>query len=336
MLASTLPNKLFGLELTTQGDPVSAHISRVYAESFEMCGAQLGEGGTPFILAVAKEPPTLMRSRRLCEALKGVDSRPVAICWDAMDPGMMVALASGGIAYIRDSHNAYLPFLGAMISAQGTLAQPKALSPQAQRIVLNLIAGNWDKCTAGDLAELTGKSAASVTKYLVEIEAIAPGLVETRGRLRVLSSAERAKEDLLRGFGEYLSDPAESTIRLKHALSIKRVRQTGGLLAGESALSFVSDLAPSPTTSVAIPKESLGDLKAAAGKSWQEAAWYEPAEMIVEVWRYTVDAPSDISVSATGLQSIDALNLYIACLNRDNDDVRYLDAVEQLREEICR
>ena len=58
--------------------------------------------------------------------------------------------------------------------------------------------------------------------------------------------------------------------------------------------------------------------------------------MIVEVWRYTVDAPSDISVSATGLQSFDALNLYLACLNRDNDDVRYLDAVEQLREEICR
>ncbi len=336
MLPGGLPPRLFGLELKTWGDPITNRIPRIHLETFSVYGARLGDDGEAFVLAVAKEPPTIARTRALCKILASLDTRHPVVGWGAMELGMMDALASEGIAYIRDEHNAYLPFLGASISSRGMLAQPKALSPQAQRIVLNLIAGRWDKCTAGDLAGLTGKSRASVTKYLAEIGAIAPGLVETRGRLRVLSNSGHTKEELLRSFGEYLSDPAESTIRLKHALSIKHVRQTGGLLASESALSFVSDLAPSPTTSVAMPKESLGDLKAAAGKSWQEAAWYEPAEMMVEVWRYTVDAPSDISVSATGLQCVDALNLYAACLNRDNDDIRYLDAVEQLREEICR
>ncbi len=336
MLASTLPTRLFGLELKTWRDPVAAHVPRTYAESFDIYGAQLGEGGAPFIIAAAKEPPTIVRSRRLCESLKNVDSRPTAICWDALDLGMMAALASEGIAYIRDERNAYLPFLGATISSRVTLTQPKALSPQAQRIVLNLIAGHWDTCTASDLAKLTGKSSASVTKYLAEIEAIAPGLVEIKGRRRILSTAGYTKEDLLRGFGEYLSDPACSTIRLKHALDIGHVRQAGGLLAGESALSFVSDLAPSPVTSVAVPAESLDGLKVSAGNLWQEAAWYEPAEMTVEVWRYVVDAPSDISTFAAGLWSVDALNLYVACSNRASDNVRYLDAVEQLREEVCR
>lgn len=336
MLVNALPARLFGLELRTWDDGIAARIPRVHTEAFGIYGARLGEDGGAFLLAVAKEPPTIARSRALCKSLAGVDDRSVAVFWGAMGLGMMDAFAAEGIAYIRDEHNAYLPFLGARISSRGMTAQPKPLSPQAQRIVLNLIAGRWDKCTAGDLAGLTGKSRASVTKYLAEIEAIAPGLVEDKGRLRILRNPGYAKEDLLSGFSEYLSDPAGSTIRLKHTLNVRTIRQAGGLLAGEYALSFFSDLAPSPITSVAIPKGALTGLKTAVGGSWQEAAWYEPAGMTVEVWEYAVDAPSGVPVAATGLQSVDALNLYVACAKRGSEDVRHLDAVEQLREDICR
>lgn len=336
MPINTLPTKLFGLKLQVWNDQVADRIPRTFNNSFNVYGAKLGAGGASFLLALAKEPPTVVKARRLCESLARIDPRPTAIHWAAMDLGMMNALATEGVAYIRDEQNAYLPFLGSAISSHGILRQPKVLSPQAQRIVLNLVANRWNMCTAGDLAGLTGKSPASVTKYLAEIEAIAPGLVANKGRLRTLSNAGHTKEELLRGFANYLSDPADTIIPLRHALSIEAVQQAGGLLSGESALAFVSDLAPSRTTTVAIHKEALTALKAAAGETWQKAAWYESAEMAVEVWGYQVDAPSDESVASSGLSSIDALNLYVACSKRESNNVRYLDAVEQLREQICR
>ncbi len=336
MLARELPARLFGLELQTWSSPISTRIPRVHAEAFHIYEARLGDDGVSFFLAVAQEPPTIARAHALRKSLAAVSPSPLAICWDAMDLGMMNALATEGIAYVRDEHNAFLPFMGAVISSRGMTRQPKTLSPQAQRIVLNLVAGRWDRCTAGDLAGLTGKSRASITKYLNEIEAVVPGLVESRGRLRVLTSASYSKDELLRGFDEFLSEPAVKTIRLKHALDVELLRQAGALLTGESALSLVSDLAPAPTVSVAVDEDALASLKIAAGNSWQEASWYDAAEMAVEVWRYPVDAPSDEFAATTGLSSVDALNLYVACSKRNVDDVRYLDAVEQLREEICR
>jgi hypothetical protein len=58
--------------------------------------------------------------------------------------------------------------------------------------------------------------------------------------------------------------------------------------------------------------------------------------MVVEEWSYPVDAPSEVSVTATGLRSVDPLNLYVECSKKDTDGIRYLDAIEQLKEVICR
>lgn len=337
MLVGILPERLFGLDLAIWDDPVVSKVPRIHTNIFDVRGARLGgHSEAEFIIAIAKEPPTISESLRMSRAVSQVDQRPAVICWDGMDSGMMGALSSEGVPYIRDAKNACLPFLGSVISSDEMAPKPKALSNQAQRIILNLIAGRWADCTAGELARLTGKSAASVTKYLGEIKAIAPGLVVSHGRQRILSRSGLSKEGLLDGFADFLTDPAETTIRLKSALDVELLHECGALLAGESALPYFSDLAPTRSMTVAVLKDALDGLRSAAGEAWCETAWYDSAEMTVEVWGYPVDEPSRLSLPSTGLYSVDPLNLYVSCLRREADDVRYLDAVEQLREEICR
>lgn len=310
----------------------------MYLERFSLHLAQLGtseQGG--FIVAEPKELPSVISARNLVNAVRKIDARPVAICWDAMDLGFMRALSSEGIAYIRDERNAFLPFIGAVISDEVLGASPAApLSPQSQRIVLNLIAGRWVDCSAGDLARLCGKSAASVSGYLSEIAAIAPGLIARDGKKRMLCDAGLSTETLLNGFEDYLRTPVAERIRLKETINRVELRAVDALLSGVSALSYMSDLAHDDSApTIALEKYQLDALKEHMGDRWMEAKWYEPAAIEIEVWSYPVDEPSDVSFGTTGLQCVDPFSLYVACAKRNYKDDRLIDAVEQLRRTIC-
>ena len=338
MLLSCLPKRLFSLELAIDPEPVEVQIPRMYFERFSLRLAQLGasEQGR-FIVAEPKEPPSVISARNLVNAVRKVDMRPVAICWDAMDLGFMRVLSSEGIAYIRDERNAFLPFMGAVISDEApSVSSAAPLSPQSQRIVLNLIAGRWVDCSAGDLARLCGKSAASVSGYLSEIAAIAPGLIVRDGKKRMLFDADLSTEALLNGFEDYLRTPVVEHIRLKRAIDRAELRAVDALLSGVSALSYMSDLAHDDSApTIALEKHQVDALKEHLGDGWLEAQWYEPAAIEIEVWSYPVDEPSDISFDTTGLQCVDPYSLYVACAKADYKDDRLLDAIEQLRRTIC-
>lgn len=338
MLLNCLPERLFSLELAIDPEPVEMQIPRMYLERYSLRLARLGmsEQGR-FIVAEPKEPPSVISARNLANAVRKIDARPVAICWDAMDLGFMRALSSEGIAYIRDERNAFLPFIGAVISGEVLGASPAApLSPQSQRIVLNLIAGRWADCSAGDLARLCGKSAASVSGYLSEIAAIAPGLIMRDGKKRILCDAGLSTETLLDGFEDYLRTPVLERIRLKKVIERTELRAVDALLSGMSALSYMSDLAHEDSApTIALEKNQLEDLKEQMGDRWLEAQWYEPAAIEIEIWSYPVDAPSDVSFDTTGLQCVDPFSLYVACAKADYKEDRLLDAVEQLRRTIC-
>ena len=328
MLLSCLPKSLFSLELAIDLEPVEVQIPRMYLERFSLRLARLGasEQGR-FIVAEPKEPPSVISVRNLVNAVRKVDARPVAICWDAMDLGFMRALSSEGIAYIRDGRNALLPFMGAVITDEALGTSPA---------VLNLIAGRWVGCSAGDLARLCGKSAASVSGYLSEIAAIAPGLIVRDGKKRMLSDADLSTEALLNGFEDYLRTPVVEHIRLKRAIDRAELRAVDALLSGVSALSYMSDLAHDDSApSIALEKHQVDALKEHLGDGWLEAQWYEPAAIEIEVWSYPVDEPSDISFDTTGLQCVDPYSLYVACAKADYKDDRLLDATEQLRRTIC-
>ena len=150
--------------------------------------------------------------------------------------------------------------------------------------------------SAGELSSLCGKSRSSISTYLAEICAIAPDLVEKQGMRRLLRNPGHETEELLDVFWPYLSSPITRRIRLARRPSMDALCEVGVLLSGESALSFVSDLALDDSClTIAVTRTSLPKLQEACDTGWIEAAWYEPCLPEVEVWSYPIDRPSTIN-----------------------------------------
>ena len=108
-------------------------------------------------------------------------------------------------------------------------------------------------------------------------------------------------------------------------------------LSGLSALSFFSDLAHDPShLTVMMGGAGLSTLRGMLGETLREAAWYDDAPFVVEEWAYPLDATSDVSVASVGLACVDPWSLYAAFAHENPEDVRAKDAVEQLKERLCR
>ena len=330
------PKYLFSMPLTLSPDDASAKIPRRYSDEFDIKAARLGEG-REFLAAIAIKQPTVLSSRSLVRAVAKVDDRRAAICWPYLDHGMMKALASEGIAYIKDADNVFLPFLGMAASPAPVGKAPRPMSPHTQRMALNLIAGRWDGLTAGDLAEAAGVSRATVTNCLAEIEAILPSALSTEWKRRVLRNPGMSKDRMLEAFEPYLVSPVKSRKLLKGRDILETLKRFGTPLSGESALPHYSDLAHDTSIArVALYRKTLAKVREEAGSDWTEAQWFETPDVIVEEWAYEIDGFNDVPMPATGFKAIDALGLYAEMKDEGNDDVRLADAIAQLREAACR
>lgn len=321
------------------GDPsfIVAKIPRIASENFYLRDAWLGdEKENAFIAAIATDYPSLISSRNLVEAIGAIDPKPVVICLESIDSGLRNAYYKEGISFASEDGNAYLPFLKIQQAPATTRRKPEPLSPQAQRIVLNLIAGRWDGYSASELAELTNKSRASVTKYLKEIEAICPSLLKASWRVRALGNPGYSKDELLDMFEPYLKSPIKRVIRLSHPPAIDELQALQPKFTGMSALPFFSDLAHDTSQiMIMMDQEGAASLQAKMGSVWKEAAWNEEPAFVIEEWTYPLDATSDRSTAATGLACVDPFSLYAELINDEHDDPRIHDAIDQLREQLC-
>lgn len=330
-----MPAYIFSMPLSVSTDDVSSKIPRCLADGFDLKAARLGEG-PEFLAAIAAERPTVLSSRSLVRAVSKVDSRRVVIFFPYMDRGMMRALASEGISYIKDTENVFLPFLGMAVSPvpEGRTAKP--LSPHAQRMVINLISGKWDGLTAGELAKVAGVSRSTVTNCLAEIEAILPSALSTEWKRRVLRNPGMSKEKILEAFEPYFVSPVKGRKLLKGKGALDALKRSGALLSRESALPYYSDLAQDTgIVYVALYRKHVPGASAEAGDGWVETEWFEEPDVVVEEWAYWVDGLNDISVAPTGFSSLEALGLYVEMKDEGDDDIRLADAVAQLREEAC-
>ncbi len=334
----SIPKELFSLPLMIEPDPIAEKLPRRFTESFDIVSARLGDEGQRFLLAIATSRPTVLSSTALVRAIANADNfRRVAIFSPDIDSGMMRALASEGVAYIKDAGNAFLPFLGMAVSPTPTTRRPSALSPHAQRMVVNVIAGRWDGLTAGELAEVAGVSRSTVSNCLAEIEAIFPSMLVTEWKRRVLGNPGLEKEELLDIFEPYLASPVRGRKLLANRKGLDTLADFGALLSGESALPYFSDLAhDGGVVRVAVHRKRLNELKSAMGDDWVEAEWFEEPAVIVEEWAYQIDGRDSVSRASSGFNSLDALSLYVEMRNTREDDVRLADAIAQLREAACR
>lgn len=334
----TLPSSIFGMQLRLEEhSSLNDELPRTFNE-FELLNARLGttEGGR-FLLAVSAHAPSPRKARALDRAVRERTQTPLVLYLDHTDSKALDALVSESIAFIAKDGNVYLPFAGVLAKPSRPLPEPKMLSPQAQRIILNLISGAWDKCTASDLAGLCGRSNASITKYLSEIEAILPRLITTSWKLKTLANPGMSTEELLDHFEPYLASPVAKRIRLAASPGIEVLARYGACFSGESALAFFSDLAFALTPlTVMMEEDKLKELQNDLGDDWRKAPWYSDAELIIETWTYPLDARPTKEFRPTGLPCVDPYSLYAEFLRTDIDDPRLLDAIGQLREELCR
>lgn len=332
-----VPNTLFSMPLCLAPDDVGKKIPRRLSLAFKIRSAVLGDDSRSFLAAISVEQPKMAQVRALVSALAKVDGRHVVVCSPCLDRNMMRVLASEGVAYIRDEDNVFLPFLGMMAAPVPNGRAPKPLSPHTQRIVLNLIDGRWDGMTAGELAAAAGVSRSTITNCLAEIESVLPAALAVEWKQKSLRNPGLSKAELLDVFEPYFISPVKQRIGLKGRDALLSLRDRGALLSGESALSFYSDLAfGSSALRVALPRKMLSEVIGVAGESWAEAEWFEEPDVIVEAWLYQFDGLNEASRASVGLNSLDALNLYVEVRGMEEDDARFVDAVEQLREAVCR
>lgn len=328
---------VLGMELVIgEGASVKNQLPRIHSERYDLRDATLkGIEDRHFIAAIARSHATVSSARGLISTIRQLGEKlPVVICLERVDAGLKRNLVHESVPFISEDGNVYLPFLG--IQETPLLPIPAPLSPQAQRIALNLTAGRWVDVTASELAELCSKSRASITKYLREIEAIGPSLVSMSGKNRILNDGSKSREKLLDLFEPYLTSPVKTRHRLTTPVAANILADHNARLSGLSALPFFSDLAHDPSHLVVeMTHKDIVDLRDALGNAWQETAWPENASLVIEEWSYHVDITSGSSMTCTGLQCVDPWSLYAELIDERFDDVRVENAIEQLREHLC-
>ena len=215
-----LPETIFGIPLTTAEEPAASRLPRIFTEEFRFLRASLaGREDREFDVVASDRRIDVKKAAAAAEAVSSITGLDAAVCSPALDWWQMRALAERGVPFIRDERNLWMPFLGAAVKMDVSATAPRPLSPQAQRVFTNLLCGAWDGRDAGEIAQLAGKSPSSVSKYLAELSAVCPQLIEKVGRRRLLTSAGIGKDELLERFDGYLSSPVARSCLLKQRIA---------------------------------------------------------------------------------------------------------------------
>ena len=335
-----MPDEIFALRIDPVEDTRVAPLPRMYSREFETGVFSLG-GATSDVefVAIGSRPrPDLKMLKGAIDELRLGCKRPVVVVSPSLDYWQKEWLTSRQLPFIQDAQNAYLPFAG--LAARGTSRnrRPSPLSPQAQLIVVNLVEGNWNDVNTGELAKRLGRSRASVSKYLAEIEAICPESIVRAGRTTVLSRDDMARADLLDRFEPYLRTPVSRRFRISYGVGPDKLSKVGARLSGLTALAQMSDIAAGETyPTVAIPQDGLESAMSALVEAGEELPWWDEEGTDVEVWGYWDDLPTNLhGRSFGGLDAVGRLSLYLSLKDKYEDDVRVADAVDRLREETCR
>lgn len=334
-----LPSEILGLYIDSVTDVRVPSLPRMYAREFETGTFALNGAASDlrFVVIGSRTRPDLKLLEGAIENLRSACDLPVVVASPSLDYWQKEWLVSRKAPFIQDERNVFLPFVGLVVQEASRGRRPTPLSPQAQRVVVNLIEGTWNDVSAGELSRRVGKSRSSVSKYLAEIEAICPEVVSRSGRSTMLGRNGMRSADLLDCFEQYLRSPVSRRFRISYEVGPSELSGAGARLSGLSALEQTSDLlAGEPYPTVAIPQDGLAEAMASFGEAGKELPWWDDEGTDIEVWGYWDDVPVDLGRrSKGGLGSVGMLSLYLSLRGRFEDDVRVVDAIDQLREKIC-
>lgn len=341
-LAEYLPNNVLGITVELHEETHPTAMPRMYATTFDMgvCSLSNAAASIDVLVIGSNMRPDMRMLEAALRAATGASELPaIAVC-PSFDSWQKEKLSARGAAFIQDERNAYLPFMGLVAADRRAARQPAPLSPQAQRIVVNLLEGIWDGLSAGELAERLGKSRASVSKYLAEIEAVCPSAVVSSGRARTVNVPDMNYEAFLNIFEPYLRSPIIKTLHISSAVPPDELSRCGLRACGLGALESCTDLAfgAEAHQTAAAPYETLERVLRELGRGEDiRLPWWDDGGIEIEAWSYWDDiAVPGGGMLPGGMDSVGHVSLYLSLRGRYEDDVCVSDAIEQLREAICR
>lgn len=275
----------------------------------------------PFVVLASFEPmPLLSEVRKHMEVVRSVAGQAVAFAAPALSAPLRSRLIREGVSFIVPGNQLYLPELAVDLREHFRAARRvdhDALTPAAQALVFyHLLRPGDPLATPSRIARDLGYSAMTVGRAFDDLVAHGLANSERKGKSRYICF----KFD-----GRALFDAAKAYVRSPvRAVKFLKGRQADGLpLAGESALSMRSDLAPPRLKTFAIPAAAWKVFLRGGGR--KEADDRDDADYAVETWSYDPRALSD---GAT----VDLLSLHVQF--KDSADERVAAAAESLLEEI--
>ena len=332
-----LPNNIFGCKIQASASPIAAQLPRAHARAFEFLEASVPEmGGLRFHVFGSSKRADTKVVVSAAKALRAIDGGDCAYCSPMLDYWQKRALAQQGVPFIQDEGNMFLPFAGVSARGAGSARTPRKVSPQAQRLLGNVIGGQWSGINAKEASAALGKSKASVSKYYAELEAVCPTLVKRAGREKSLACDRSAAASVLGEFEPYLSSPVVKRIEIAMPEILDEFKEAGCRVSGESALALKSDLAfDGERITLAMPKPVF-DRWAPGAEAASTRPRYGAASLVVEQWSYWDDFPDSQAKGPAGMECVSDFSLFASFAPYSGDDIRLSDAIEQVKERICR
>lgn len=294
------------------------------ADQYELSSADLF--GRPAIL-MAPQPHVEIATAEMARQIELVRSRAetslVILLLGALPHAQRRALIGRRIAFLVPGSQLFVPEALLDLRERAPRPAPRGpdlFSPTAQLVILGALLDGpaaHAHASATDLARRYGVAIMSMTRAFDEIEAAKIARPHRLGRKRGLT---------FEVFGSELWEQArarlQSPVRKVRTVTIPNSQNFPARIAGESALSAYTGLAPPRIQRLAVAASSWNQL--ARDHGLKETFARDPAGDEIETWSY---APGALT---TDNRIVDRLSLYLSL--RDHPDERVEKAAEDLIE----
>lgn len=310
--------KLLGLTLKLEIWPKATSFPRFLYDNYDFYCADFLEVQHLFLLCKNKKEDTPAAIKKQVALIKEKFLGEVVLVCPLILQHNRNRLIEYKIPFIIPGNQLYLPGSGIALREhfrQGHQEKQK-LSPSAQVVVLNaLVHGHYGPMTSTQIQRQLHYSAMTLTRAIDEIELLGLGMVETKGRERVLLFTEK-KMDLWDKSLPFFRSPVKKSIYLH-----PQKGNLNYLKSGLFALGKQSMLAESEQITYAL---SIERFKAFQSQNHIEIISYpEPGAICFELWRYDPELLGKDNF-------VDPLSLYLGL--KDSGDERVVAEAQTMVE----
>jgi hypothetical protein len=270
-----------------------------------------------FLLYPKTELDQVSTIKKHIQKLQSFDKIPVVLMLTQIAARQREGLISGGIPFIVENKQCYLPFMGTVLTQRcdAETESVEKLLPSAQMLLFYFIYSCRKEMYSNMAVEALGVSAMTMTRAVRQLEQI--GLIQTHktGVMKVITT-EYGRKELFEKAQPYLVSPVKKVTYLP-----KEMVNDALLLAGDSALAKRTMLNPPRVTCFAA--ENMDEWK----HHIQNTLVDENEQVALQIWKYN---PRGLSNDGC----VDTLSLAMCYV--DDGDERVEEAVEEMMNDFWR